>query len=74
MVEDWISQVNIRQCRDRVGCVKLGTCFCLYTRHRFKRLMRPYQVLEMLQMPFVERRLQIKLLSLGHIEPFCPKL
>ncbi|XP_020970068.1 ATP-dependent DNA helicase PIF1-like [Arachis ipaensis] len=44
MVEDWISQTNARQRRDRAGCVKPGTCFCLYTRHRFKRLMRPYQV------------------------------
>ncbi|XP_020965227.1 DExH-box ATP-dependent RNA helicase DExH7, chloroplastic [Arachis ipaensis] len=73
MVEDWISQANARQRRGRAGRVKPGTCFCLYTRHRFERLMRPYQVPEMLRMPLVELCLQIKLLSLGHIEPFLSK-
>ncbi|MED6199651.1 hypothetical protein PIB30_077897, partial [Stylosanthes scabra] len=73
MVEDWISQANARQRRGRAGRVKPGTCFCMYTRHRFERLMRPYQVPEMLRMPLVELCLQIKLLSLGHIEPFLSK-
>ncbi|KAJ6715516.1 ATP-DEPENDENT RNA HELICASE DHX57-RELATED, partial [Salix viminalis] len=70
MVEDWISQANARQRRGRAGRVKPGICFCLYTRHRFEKLMRPYQVPEMLRMPLVELSLQIKLLSLGHIKPF----
>ncbi|KAJ8755628.1 hypothetical protein K2173_022223 [Erythroxylum novogranatense] len=73
MVEDWISQANARQRRGRAGRVKPGTCFCLYTRHRFEKLMRPYQVPEMLRMPLVELCLQIKLLSLGHIKPFLSK-
>lgn len=45
MVEDWISQANARQRRGRAGRVKPGTCFCLYTRHRFEKLMRNFQVL-----------------------------
>ncbi|CAN1288280.1 DExH-box ATP-dependent RNA helicase DExH7, chloroplastic [Linum perenne] len=73
MVEDWISQANARQRRGRAGRVKPGVCLCLYTRHRFEKLMRPYQVPEMLRMPLVELCLQIKLLSLGHIKPFLEK-
>ncbi|KAF4374954.1 hypothetical protein G4B88_004705 [Cannabis sativa] len=70
MVEDWISQANARQRRGRAGRVKPGICFCLYTRHRFEKLMRPFQVPEMLRTPLVELCLQIKLLSLGFIKPF----
>ncbi|KFK40917.1 hypothetical protein AALP_AA2G060100 [Arabis alpina] len=73
MVEDWISQANARQRTGRAGRVKPGICFSLYTRHRFEKLMRPYQVPEMLRMPLVELCLQIKLLGLGHIKPFLSK-
>ncbi|KAK5841973.1 DExH-box ATP-dependent RNA helicase DExH7, chloroplastic [Gossypium arboreum] len=73
MVEDWISRANAKQRRGRAGRVKPGICFCLYTRHRFEKLMRPYQVPEMLRMPLVELCLQIKLLSLGQIKPFLSK-
>ncbi|XP_041014528.1 DExH-box ATP-dependent RNA helicase DExH7, chloroplastic isoform X1 [Juglans microcarpa x Juglans regia] len=73
MVEDWISQANARQRRGRAGRVKPGTCFSLYTRHRFEKLMRNFQVPEMLRMPLVELCLQIKLLSLGYIKPFLSK-
>uniref|UniRef100_A0A2C9V5D8 RNA helicase n=1 Tax=Manihot esculenta TaxID=3983 RepID=A0A2C9V5D8_MANES len=73
MVEDWISQANARQRRGRAGRVKPGTCFCLYTCHRYEKVMRPYQVPEMLRMPLVELCLQIKILSLGHIKPFLSK-
>ncbi|KAM1735057.1 hypothetical protein ACFX11_020446 [Malus domestica] len=70
MVEDWISRANARQRRGRAGRVKPGICFCLYTRYRFEKLMRPFQVPEMLRMPLVELCLQIKLLSLGYIKSF----
>lgn len=73
MVEDWISQANAKQRRGRAGRVKPGTCFCLYTRHRFEKLMRWFQVPEMLRMPLVELCLQIKLLSLGDIKTFLSK-
>ncbi|KAJ7968010.1 ATP-dependent RNA helicase [Quillaja saponaria] len=69
MVEDWISQANARQRKGRAGRVRPGICFCMYTRHRCEKLMRPYQVPEMLRMPLVELCLQIKLLSLGYIKP-----
>ncbi|XP_017226495.1 DExH-box ATP-dependent RNA helicase DExH7, chloroplastic isoform X2 [Daucus carota subsp. sativus] len=70
MVEDWISQANARQRRGRAGRVKPGSCFCMYTRHRYDHLMRPFQQPEMLRMPLVELCLQIKLLSLGNIRLF----
>ncbi|KAI5414337.1 hypothetical protein KIW84_040007 [Lathyrus oleraceus] len=70
MVEDWISQANARQRQGRAGRVKPGICFRLYTRYRFEKLMRPYQVPEMLRMPLVELCLQIKLLCLGFIKSF----
>ncbi|XP_058752739.1 DExH-box ATP-dependent RNA helicase DExH7, chloroplastic isoform X2 [Vicia villosa] len=70
MVEDWISQANARQRQGRAGRVKPGICFRLYTRYRFEKLMRPYQVPEMLRMPLVELCLQIKLLCLGYIKSF----
>ncbi|XP_074275039.1 DExH-box ATP-dependent RNA helicase DExH7, chloroplastic isoform X2 [Silene latifolia] len=73
MVEDWISQANAKQRRGRAGRVKPGTCFCLYTRHRFENLMRRFQVPEMLRMPLVELCLQIKLLSLGDLKSFLSK-
>ncbi|EFH64483.1 helicase domain-containing protein [Arabidopsis lyrata subsp. lyrata] len=43
MVEDWVSKANARQRMGRAGRVKPGHCFSLYTRHRFEKLMRPYQ-------------------------------
>ncbi|KAG6396375.1 hypothetical protein SASPL_142523 [Salvia splendens] len=58
MVEDWISQANARQRRGRAGRVKPGNCFCLYTRHRYEKLMRSYQIPEMLRMPLTELCLQ----------------
>ncbi|EOA34704.1 hypothetical protein CARUB_v10022272mg [Capsella rubella] len=73
MVEDWISKANARQRMGRAGRVKPGHCFSLYTRHRFEKLMRPYQVPEILRVPLVELCLQIKLLGLGHIKPFLHK-
>ncbi|KAL5704172.1 RNA helicase [Ranunculus cassubicifolius] len=73
MVEDWISRANARQRRGRAGRVKPGICFCLYTRHRFENLMRPYQAPEILRMPLMELCLQVKSLSLGYIKSFLMK-
>ncbi|KAI3917902.1 hypothetical protein MKW98_000136 [Papaver atlanticum] len=73
MVEDWISRANAKQRRGRAGRVKPGICFCLYTRYRFEKIMRSFQVPEMLRMQLVELCLQIKSLSLGYIKPFLLK-
>ncbi|CAD6260852.1 unnamed protein product [Miscanthus lutarioriparius] len=73
IVEDWISRANAKQRRGRAGRVKPGLCFCLYTRHRFENIMRPFQVPEMLRMPLTELCLQIKSLHLGDIKSFLLK-
>ncbi|CAD6263671.1 unnamed protein product [Miscanthus lutarioriparius] len=73
IVEDWISRANAKQRRGRAGRVKPGFCFCLYTRHRFENIMRPFQVPEMLRMPLTELCLQIKSLHLGDIKSFLLK-
>uniref|UniRef100_A0A0E0P9C1 Probable ATP-dependent RNA helicase spindle-E n=1 Tax=Oryza rufipogon TaxID=4529 RepID=A0A0E0P9C1_ORYRU len=73
IVEDWISRANAKQRRGRAGRVKPGLCFCLYTRHRFEKMMRPFQVPEMLRMPLTELCLQIKSLHLGGIKSFLLK-
>ncbi|KAM0873348.1 hypothetical protein ACQ4PT_038144 [Festuca glaucescens] len=70
IVEDWISRANAKQRRGRAGRVRPGLCFCLYTHHRFEKLMRPFQVPEMLRMPLTELCLQIKSLHLGDIKSF----
>lgn len=73
IVEDWISRANAKQRRGRAGRVRPGLCFCLYTQHRFEKLMRPFQVPEMLRMPLTELCLQIKSLHLGDIKSFLLK-
>ncbi|KAM0916755.1 hypothetical protein ACQ4PT_010076 [Festuca glaucescens] len=73
IVEDWISRANAKQRRGRAGRVRPGLCFCLYTHHRFEKLMRPFQVPEMLRMPLTELCLQIKSLHLGDIKSFLLK-
>ncbi|CAL5067816.1 unnamed protein product [Urochloa decumbens] len=73
IVEDWISRANAKQRRGRAGRVKPGLCFCLYTKHRFENIMRPFQVPEMLRMPLTELCLQIKSLHLGDIKSFLLK-
>lgn len=73
MVEAWVSQANAKQRRGRAGRVRHGYCFCLYTKYRFEKLLRPFQLPEMLRVPLVELCLQIKFLSLGNIAAFLEK-
>jgi hypothetical protein len=81
MVEAWISQANARQRGGRAGRVRPGNCFCLYTRHRLKTLMRPFQVksylssclLELRSMcgsPFATLALILLLMCLLHFDGF----
>ncbi|OAE31756.1 hypothetical protein AXG93_4874s1190 [Marchantia polymorpha subsp. ruderalis] len=70
MVEAWISQANSKQRSGRAGRVRSGHCYCLFTRNRFEKLMRPFQLPEILRVPLVELCLQIKLLRLGRIASF----
>ncbi|MQL79705.1 hypothetical protein Taro_012150 [Colocasia esculenta] len=73
IIEDWISRANAKQRRGRAGRVKPGMCFCLYTHHRFEKVMRSFQVPEMLRVPLTELCLQIKSLALGGIKSFLLK-
>ncbi|XP_024539805.1 DExH-box ATP-dependent RNA helicase DExH7, chloroplastic isoform X1 [Selaginella moellendorffii] len=73
MMEAWISQANARQRRGRAGRVKAGNCYCFYTESRFDKLMRPFQLPEMLRVPLVELCLQIKLLSVENVASFLEK-
>ncbi|EFJ09549.1 hypothetical protein SELMODRAFT_428040 [Selaginella moellendorffii] len=73
MAEAWISQANAQQRRGRAGRVKPGNCFCLYTEHCFSKLMRPFQLPEMLRVPLVELCLKIKLLSVENVASFLEK-
>ncbi|CAM6089460.1 unnamed protein product [Calypogeia fissa] len=73
MVEAWISQANAKQRSGRAGRVQAGNCFCLYTGNRFEKLLRPFQLPEILRVPLVELCLQIKLLRLGSISSFLER-
>jgi len=65
MVEAWISQANARQRSGRAGRVRSGNCFCLYTRNRLEKLMRPFQVI---YYPLQCAPLNNQLLTKSHVE------
>lgn len=44
LVEDWVSRANALQRKGRAGRVRPGKCFSLYTRDRYERRLRPFQV------------------------------
>lgn len=71
---DWISQANARQRQGRAGRVREGRSWCMYTRHRYTSLMRPFSKPEITRVALDELVLQIHLLKLGPAATFLQKV
>lgn len=72
--EDWISRASVKQRKGRAGRVSAGICYSLYTKHRYEKLMNPYQVPEIKRVPLEETVLQTHALNLGKSGRFLEKL
>ncbi|KAK9888069.1 hypothetical protein WA026_000344 [Henosepilachna vigintioctopunctata] len=69
----WISKANASQRKGRVGRVKPGKCFHLMTRARYETL-EPYMCPEILRSRLENVLLTAKVLQLGKIGDFFPRL
>lgn len=67
--ETWISRANALQRAGRAGRVKPGTCFHLFSKHRFDNLLEASQRPEILRISLEQTCLRIKALDLdGTVE------
>ena len=62
LVETWVSQAGANQRAGRAGRVQAGTCFRMYTRSRFNKML-PQQIPEIQRTPLENLCLQIQSLS-----------
>ncbi|CAH1116350.1 unnamed protein product [Phaedon cochleariae] len=69
----WVSVANADQRRGRAGRVKPGVCFHMYSRARHM-IIEKYQKPEIIRVRLDSTILQAKILQLGKIEEFFPKL
>ncbi|KAI9020610.1 hypothetical protein DFJ74DRAFT_643980 [Hyaloraphidium curvatum] len=61
--ECWVSRANALQRRGRAGRVQPGTCYHLFTSHRFENVLLPQQIPEIRRTPLDQICLRIKTLT-----------
>lgn len=70
---EWITLANSRQRQGRAGRTKPGICYRLYSRAR-ESTFEPHPIPEIKRTRLEELILRVKILKLGRIESFLPRL
>ena len=73
LVETWVSKASAKQRGGRAGRVRAGTCYRLYTKHKFQQF-DDQELPEISRTPLQQLCLQIKLLELGSIDTFLSQV